>query len=527
MFCTMSHKVAPIRTGLPSFGKNSPRFPLKSPWIRALLLSGASLFMSHSATAPAAMDAFVKAPEAIPSPQDSRGSTRQFDQLVETFYEEWPQTKPEFSRFRQKLETIDPSLLDQRYQGLYMLFDRHLEKELFYLEEGGALNRLGIEEASRRMDFFRKAFPISREHLVYPEPRSELKSGGVGKHLYDALLKLENFVDLDSEGLIQLAKAQYEAIEAEMNQLAVKINPAAKSWREVYLELGKHQPKPKDLLKVYRSEIERTRSFLQKQDLVDIPPETLKVKETPAFLRDSLPYAGYMIGAGTTGTFLVTTLLDNDPQKREEQMRAHSYWFIPPVVVHEAFPGHHLQHVHDALADIDRKSPGGKTFQRILDLAGRNSFFTEGWGLYCEAMVRENGYYTRSEEDLGALRNMLWRAARAWIDPQIHTGRMNYEQAVDFLVDNILLDRDRAKIEVNRYYQRPGEVPSYLIGNLQIQQLRKQVKESGNKGAFSLKDFHNALLRGKELPVPVLAKMQFNQNLESLLIPISRIKDRL
>jgi uncharacterized protein (DUF885 family) len=308
-----------------------------------------------------------------------------------------------------------------------------------------------------------------------------------------------------------------------MRQVAAQIDPD-KDWREIYMELRKQHPKQEELLDVYRQEVEKARTFLKEKDLISMPPETLRVIETPPFYRRNVPYAAYIGGPRGTGTFMVTTVVNDDPKKAEEQLQAHSYGFIPPVVVHEAFPGHHLQHVHDGQVVIDETNPKNKTLVRVLNLTDRSTFFIEGWGLYSEVMMRENGYYDKPEAHLFALRNLLWRASRAMIDPQIHTGKMKYDEAVSFLVENVLLERDRAEMEVNRYYYRPVEVASYMIGNLQIQQLREQVKAGTAKDDFKLKHFHDSLLKGKELPVPVLAKMRFNQDLLLPKLPVQ--KDR-
>jgi hypothetical protein len=430
-----------------------------------------------------------------------------FDQIVERYLNESPNGKEALERVQQNLARIDAKTMTPQYQGLHMLFDHHLQGRLFELNDGPSLMRMGVDLTKPKTELEERLL----EHKRFGRPSPQLMEGGIGKRRYDAILNIDNFVNLDSDGLTRLAKQRYDAIEAEMKQIAKRIDPS-KDWRAIYMDLRKEHPKQEDLMGVYRKEVERARQFLKDKNLISLPKEQLEVIETPDWYRGRIPYAAYLPGRGPSGQFMVTTVIDTDPAKAEEQLRAHSYGFIPPVVVHEAMPGHHTQHVHDSYNRVDQTNPSKRTLAAILEMTDRNTYFLEGWGVYSEEMVRENGYYTKPQEELFALRNILWRAARAWIDPQIHTGKMKYNEAVDFMVNNVLLERDRAEIEVNRYYQQPTVVSSYMVGMLQIQQLRAQLKAAQGNG-FNLKNFHDSLLKGHEIPVPVIARMQFDQDL--------------
>src|SRR5690606_26418188 len=105
------------------------------------------------------------------------------------------------------------------------------------------------------------------------------------------------------------------------------------------------------------------------------------------------------------------------------------------------------------------------------------------------------------------------RSARALLDPQIHTGKITPEEAVDFLATQLLMDRDRAAAEVDRYVQNPTEVTSYYLGMRQLAQTWAQAKAQNPE--LTLKQFHDEVLR-RPLPVPVLAMMRFGVELETL-----------
>lgn len=562
-------KVVALETASLRFGTNEKELTRRE-LLRNLMLGGAGLFVAASPLSKVLnADEFIKTTSVLPqfdvSEAERKLATEQFDKLIDNFYDRPARSEKAFQNYKDSLEQINFKHLDNKYQGLHMLFDNYLQRQLFLFKEGPSFYKLGIDcnkistvasDSSIDINKDRTADPeknlLPPEFEIVEKPSDELlSSGGIGKKRYDALLKLKQFIDFDSDSLLDVAKERYQSIETEMKKIAANINPD-KDWRELYRELCKLHPQKNELLFVYRDEVNRAKSFLKDLNIINLPPERLEVKETPRNLRDSVPFAAYMKGNNNSGTFIVTTILDTDPDKIEEQLQIHNIFFIPPVVVHEAFPGHHLQHVHDIFANIDRSDPKNKTLLRVLNLTDKSSSFAEGWGLYSETLMKESKYFTPSDDfisqwkhllipaakqlldpkiasskneeqaikylaenaqQLFALRNILWRAARAMIDPQIHTGGMKYDEPVKFLVDNILLDKDRAEIEVDRYFQRPTEVVGYIMGHMQIQQLREQVKKAENN-KFDLKAFHDRLLSGQELPVKVLAKMQFDQDLK-------------
>jgi uncharacterized protein (DUF885 family) len=106
---------------------------------------------------------------------------------------------------------------------------------------------------------------------------------------------------------------------------------------------------------------------------------------------------------------------------------------------------------------------------------------------------------------LGQLQMRLWRTARVVIDPSIHTGRMSYEEAVRFFVDEVGLERSAAEAEVNRFTTWPTQAPSYIIGWLEIERLRAEVQQA--LGArFSEKDFVEKVLEAGPLPLALLRR---------------------
>jgi len=124
--------------------------------------------------------------------------------------------------------------------------------------------------------------------------------------------------------------------------------------------------------------------------------------------------------------------------------------------------------------------------------------FVEGWGLYAEALAIESGWYDNDlPSKLGALNFQLFRARRLVVDTGLHSKGWTRQQAIDYGI---------AVNEVERYVVMPGQACSYMIGQLKILELRdKARRELGDN--FSLKEFHNVVLRTGAVPLEVLEEV--------------------
>jgi uncharacterized protein (DUF885 family) len=174
-------------------------------------------------------------------------------------------------------------------------------------------------------------------------------------------------------------------------------------------------------------------------------------------------------GDGLEGRLVLTPIEEwMTPDQRAERLRSHHRAWIPIIAVHEAYPGHHVQ----AIKLRDNPRP----LRKVV----REPIFSEGWGLFTEELMFELGFLQGDDVRLTQLRNRLWRAARVILDASLHTGRMTFDEAVDFLVERVRFERYAAELEVGMYVRRPTYVLGYLIGMQEIQAIRDDyVAQSG------------------------------------------------
>jgi len=315
----------------------------------------------------------------------------------------------------------------------------------------------------------------------------------VGRDLFDLLLRKHHQLDLDADELLKLGRKVYNQTIRELKDVAARVNPQY-TWEQLVDLLKRAHPTNSELVQYYADEMKRAKRYVIEHRLVDIPEgERIDVVPTPEFARPTIPYAAYVGPAPyereQRGIFWVTPVdKDKSPPEMEEQLRGHCTHGIVVTALHEAYPGHHLQ---IAVGNLLRDRP--------LRMLLGTSVFTEGWALYCEQMMWEQGFYDDLRARLLQLKDQLWRACRVILDASLHTQGMSFEEGVKYLVDKAKLEQPNAEAEVRRYCQSPTQPMSYAVGKQQVLEILGDYRAMrGN--AFNLRQFHNELIRHGALP---------------------------
>src|SRR3989449_10364980 len=163
----------------------------------------------------------------------------------------------------------------------------------------------------------------------------------------------------------------------------------------------------------YAKEMARARDFVAARKLAPIPKAPLGVIPTPAFMRPIIPYAAYdspgAYSSDRTGWFYVTVPDSRLPAAQQERiLRDHCRYELAATALHEGYPGHHLQL---AIAK-EQASHVRKNLWTPLTV--------EGWALYCEDMMGEEGFYASDQELFFQRVHLLWRAMRILLDVGLH-----------------------------------------------------------------------------------------------------------
>jgi len=171
----------------------------------------------------------------------------------------------------------------------------------------------------------------------------------------------------------------------------------------------------------------------------------------------------------------------------------HSKYSLPDLAAHEAIPGHVWQ------GEYANQLP------LIRTLLAFNAY-SEGWALYAEQLMDELGAYDDFEVGrLGYLQSLAFRACRLVVDTGLHAKRWTREQGVRFFVERNGSNPLEVGSEVDRYCSWPGQACGYKVGHSEIVRQRGRAQaELGPR--YDLRDFDDAVVKGGNVPMDVLAK---------------------
>ena len=128
----------------------------------------------------------------------------------------------------------------------------------------------------------------------------------------------------------------------------------------------------------------------------------------------------------------------------------------------------------------------------------------EGIAFYNEEYLLQAGLF----DDAPHTRSVIWnfarlRALRVMADVGLAVGTMTLDQAVDFFVRRVPMDRSTAFEESCFYAGNPGLALSYQTGKLQLTSLVAAAVEADGAD-FSLRRIHDALWRNGNVPFALL-----------------------
>ena len=242
-----------------------------------------------------------------------------------------------------------------------------------------------------------------------------------------------------------------------------------------------------------RSQIPELVEFINEKDLLTLDPEKpLTVRATPEYMRG---VAGASISApgpydANAETYYNVTPLDHySEEEAESYLREYNQYLLQILNIHEAIPGHYTQLVYS------NKSPS-----LIKSILG-NGAMIEGWAVYTELMMLENGYGNNSDE--------LWLMYYKWnlrtvcntiLDYSVHVLGMNEEEAITLLTKEAFQQQAEAEGKWRRVQLSSVQLCSYFTGFYEIVDLREELKRTKGE-EFDLKAFHEEFLSYGSAPV--------------------------
>lgn len=343
--------------------------------------------------------------------------------------------------------------------------------------------------------------------LQKKQSSKKLKSFRIGSLLYEEKFKYNLQIRLTPLQVYQeaiKAKAQaHQEMAHRAEQLWPKYFPKVKApadqlkmIRQVVDAVAQNHGSAEDFVPSIRKQIPELWDFVVAKNLITLDPsKKLKVRETPEYERG-------VAGAGVDApgpfdqdreTFYnVSPLTGMTKEQQQSYLREYNNYTLQILNIHEAIPGHYVQLVYSL------KSPS-LTKKRF-----GNGPMVEGWAVYGERMMMEEGYGNNSPE--------LWLMYYKWrlrvicntiLDYSIHTQNWSHDQAMNLLIKEAFQEKAEAEEKWKRATLTQVQLVSYFSGYTEIYNFRESLKKQKGS-AFSLKDFHEKFLSFGSAPIPLI-----------------------
>ncbi|MCC8407947.1 DUF885 domain-containing protein [Mucilaginibacter sp. UR6-1] len=327
---------------------------------------------------------------------------------------------------------------------------------------------------------------------------SGIKGKPIGRDALIAQLH-DEFIPYTPEELIELANKEFAWCDKEMLKASREMGfgddwkKALEKVKNSYVPMG-HQPEL--IVKLYNDAI----GFIKARDLITIPP---LAEETWGMVmmspRRQLVNPFFTGGKEISISYPTNSMAYDD---RLMSMRGNNPYFSRGTVQHELIPGHNLQYFMNS-----RYKPYRHEFS--------TPFSVEGWALYWEMLLWDQGFAQKPEERVGMLFWRMHRCARIIFSMSYHLNKWTPQQCIDFLVDRVGHERANAAGEVRRSFEggySPLYQVAYLLGGLQYMALKKELVDSGK---MSYKQFHDAAIKENLIPVEMLRAILTKQPLSA------------
>jgi uncharacterized protein (DUF885 family) len=338
----------------------------------------------------------------------------------------------------------------------------------------------------------------------------EPRSFRLGKELHSQKFDLDIQASYTVEEIYDLAVQHKKELHRQMAKLSNELWPKY---------MGKAS-KPTDSLKLIRAVIDKISlkhahrdsfqlaiekqipeltEFVKQRDLIYLDPsKPLVVRKEPAYMAG---VAGASITApgpydkNANTYYNVGSLNGWTPDQAESYLREYNFYTLQILNIHEAIPGHYAQLVYS------NQSPS------IIKSVLGNGAMVEGWAVYTEIMMLENGYGNNTPE--------MWLMYYKWnlrattntiLDISVHSRNMSKDDAMHLLVNESFQQQAEAEGKWRRASLTQVQLCSYFTGYWEIHEFREELKKKmGDK--FNLKQFHEKFLSYGSAPVKYIRQL--------------------
>jgi uncharacterized protein (DUF885 family) len=383
------------------------------------------------------------------------------------------------------------------HEGLAPLLDRapQMKKDLAPLQEKTAV---ALEDYKKWL----------QNDLL---PRSD-GNFRLGAEKFRKKLRFALASDLSMEEIMKRAQADLKQTQTAIYETALplykKYFPNADSTTladkhkitaAVLDKLAEQHPDDATVVGYAKEVVGEATNFVRSNNLVTIPDTPLDVIAMPEFKRGvAIAYCdspGPLDKTGKTFFAVAPTPKDWSKERKESFFREYNNYEIRDLTVHEAMPGHYLQLAH-------ANEFSAPTLVRAIFRSGT---FIEGWAVYCEQMMAEQGY-GGPEVKMQQLKMRLRAIANAILDQSIHAGNMTEKEAMNLMMKETFQQEGEAVAKWKRARLTSAQLSTYFVGATEHLDLRAAEEKKLGKD-FDLKKYNNQVISYGSPPVKYVREL--------------------
>lgn len=452
----------------------------------------------------------LMAREFAPLPERLKSATARMEKLPAIFAQARENLDPA------RVPKIHAETVAKQNKGILSIVDTFITPHI------GELPQADQQRLQAAIDGLKKAVDEQQTWLdktLVPNAKGDFR---IGAEKYDQKLKFALSSSLSRQEIGERARAELKRVREDMYGIAqtvLKDKPGAPEMPaqptdeqqqkaiEAALELAYADKPARDkVVDDAKAALEQSTAFVREHDLVTLPDAPVDIILMPEYQRGVA--VAYCDSPGPLDknlkTFYAVSPIPDDWNEKQVDsfLREYNSRMIHLLSIHEGTPGHYLEGWHSA------KFPS--TLRAVL----RSGLFAEGWAVYTERMMQEQGYLDNDPLfHLVQLKFYLRTISNAILDQGVHVDNWDREKAMHLMTHDAFQQESEAAGKWVRAQLTSAQLPTYFVGAQEHFDTRKAVQEKlGDK--FNLKAYHDQVLSYGAPPVRFARQLMLDQPIE-------------
>ncbi len=449
----------------------------------------------------------VMAREFAPLPERLKSATARIEQLPKLFAQMRENLDPA------RVPKIHAETVSKQNSGVISLIEQ------FILSNADKLQGEDRKRLDAAVKTLRKAVAEHQTWLddtLLPNAKGDFR---IGQQLYDEKLKFALMSSLSRAEIKQRAEAELERVRGEMYNIAKvvlkdktgapampdsPIDDEQQKAIEAALELAyADKPKRDAVVETAKQALAQATAFTRAKDLVTVPDDPVEIILMPEFQRGvAVAYCDSPgpLDKGLKTYYAISPIPDEwSDEQTDSFLREYNTRMIHLLSIHEAMPGHYLEGAHSA------RHPS------LLRGVLRSGMFAEGWAVYTESLMMEQGYLDNDPLfHLVRYKFYLRTIGNAILDQGVQVDGWDKQRALDFMMKRTFQQEREAAGKWTRAQLSSAQLPTYFVGVQEHFDLRKAMQAKQGKD-FQLKAYHDNVLSYGAPPVRFVRAMMLGE----------------